>query len=125
MASNQKIVNLGLLLGGGALFLFLMNLTRAVWGLVGLRRMPDWILEPHVLIGLALAGTAALVVRRNETSNRYLNEVAQELSKVTWPSRKEAALSTGVSCVLVAVCAVVLFFYDSLWAIILRGVFSL
>ncbi len=42
-------------------------------------------------------------------------EVIVELSKVTWPTRKETVVSTGVIVVMVAIAAVLMFGIDALW----------
>ncbi len=124
MASTQKIVNLGLIFAGAAVFLFLEKLTGAIWSLVRLPRMVDWIATPQAIIAFAIAAGAALIVRRNQKSNQFLNEAVTELSKVTWPPNKETVVSTGISCVLVAICALILFAFDSLWGTITRGLFA-
>jgi len=122
--ATQKIVNLGLLLVAACVFLFMVNLTQALWGLGGLPRFADWLVSPAQLISFGLTAGAGIYVRRTAASNQFLNEVVQELSKVTWPTRKETVMSTGVACVLVAICALVLFLFDSLWGTILRGIFN-
>ncbi|PIR20484.1 MAG: preprotein translocase subunit SecE [Deltaproteobacteria bacterium CG11_big_fil_rev_8_21_14_0_20_47_16] len=44
-----------------------------------------------------------------------MNEVAQELSKVTWPPRKETVVSAGVIAVLVGIVSLILVGFDTLW----------
>lgn len=124
MQATQKIVNLGLLLVAVSVFLFLMNLTQTIWGVAGLPRLADWLVSPAQLISFGVTVSAGIYVRRSAVSNQFLNEVVQELSKVTWPTQKETVLSTGVACVLVVVCALVLLMFDSLWGTILRGIFN-
>ena len=95
-----------------------------LWVLAGLPRFAEWLVSPVQLLSFGLTAGAAIYVRRASVSNQFLNEVVQELSKVTWPTRQETVLSTGVACVLVVICAVVLLAFDSLWGTILRGIFS-
>ena len=123
MSASQKIVNLGLLVTGCAVFFFMANLTQSIWGLVGLPRMADWLVSPAHIISFALTAGGGLYVRRSDHTNQYLNEVVQELSKVTWPTQKETVISTGVACVLVVFSALVLLGYDSLWGTVLGGLF--
>lgn len=115
MQSTQKIVNLGLIFAGVAVFLFLTNLVQALWGLAHLPRMHEWIFTPPDLISFVLTLGAGFYTRRHEKANRFLNEVVTELSKVTWPESKETAVSTGISCILVAICALILLLFDVLW----------
>jgi preprotein translocase SecE subunit len=125
MQSSQKIVNLGLILAGVAVFLFLSNMIQALWGLARLPRMQEWIILPTDLISFALTVGGCFYSRRHEKANKFLNEVAIELSKVTWPENKETVISTGISCVMVVICAVILLTFDSLWGTIMRGLFAL
>lgn len=122
---SQKIVNLSLVLAGIGAFLFFSNAFSALWSLIGLPRMPEWIVAPPDILSFVVVATAGIIARKNEKANTFLNEVTVELSKVTWPDNKETLISTGVSCVLVVICAVILFGFDSLWGTIIRGIFTL
>jgi preprotein translocase subunit SecE len=51
---------------------------------------------------------------------QFLREVRQEASKVTWPTRKETMISTGMVLVMVVVAAVFFFIVDELIAIGVR-----
>ncbi len=125
MQSTQKIVNLGLILIGTAIFLFMTNLVKFVWSIAELPRMSEWIVGPPALVSFGLVAIAGIYTRRHEHWNRFLNEAVTELSKVTWPEQKETVMSTGVTCVLVAICALILFLLDSLWGTIMRGLFAI
>lgn len=124
MQSTQKIVNLGLILGGVAVFLFLSNLVQTLWSLTHLPRMHEWIFTPPDMISFVLTVGAGFYTRRHERANQFLNEVVTELSKVTWPESKETALSTGISCILVVICALILLTYDLFWGWAMRKLFS-
>jgi preprotein translocase subunit SecE len=50
------------------------------------------------------------------TPLEFLRQVRQETSKVTWPTRKETAVTTGMVFVMVAVMAVFFFFVDQILA---------
>ena len=43
---------------------------------------------------------------------QFLREVRQEVSKVTWPSRKETTVSTAMVFVMVFLAAIFFFFID-------------
>ena len=45
---------------------------------------------------------------------QFLREVRQEASKVTWPTRKETTISTGMVVVMVIVAAIFFFVADEL-----------
>lgn len=122
---TQKWVNLGLLFGSAALFIFLSRLVGVIWDLGRLPVPSEWPVEPVYLIGFAAAVAAGVLTRRNEVANVFLNEVVLELSRVTWPTRKETIASAGVVVVLIAICAVILFLIDSLWGTVIRGILAL
>ncbi len=46
----------------------------------------------------------------------FITQVRQETSKVTWPTRKETAVTTVVVFIMVAVMAVFFFFVDQILA---------
>ena len=46
----------------------------------------------------------------------FMRQVRQETSKVTWPTRKETVVTTGMVFVMVTVMAVFFFFVDQILA---------
>jgi preprotein translocase subunit SecE len=52
----------------------------------------------------------------------FFREVKVELSKVTWPPRKELITSTGVVIVAVIIAGVFIGVFDFIWNIIVRSV---
>ena len=44
----------------------------------------------------------------------FLRQVRQETSKVTWPTRKETLVTTGMVFVMVTVMAIFFFFVDQI-----------
>ena len=51
---------------------------------------------------------------------QFIREVRQEASKVTWPTRKETAISTGMVVVMVVLAAVFFFIVDELLSLGVR-----
>ncbi len=51
---------------------------------------------------------------------QFLREVRQEAAKVTWPSRKETMISTGMVVAMVVVSALFFFVVDELMALGVR-----
>lgn len=122
---TQKWVNLGLLLGSLLVFLLLGKLTVAVWDMARLPLMEDWVVEPPYLLSFVIAAGLGIWTRRNERANGFFNEVALELSRVTWPGRKETVASAGVVIVLIGIASVILFLIDSLWGTMIQGIMTL
>jgi preprotein translocase subunit SecE len=65
-----------------------------------------------VLIGVFTA--AALY--RHRPSYTLTHEVVDELSKVTWPTRKETSSSTVTVVIVSLIAAFVLFMFDTVWS---------
>lgn len=57
--------------------------------------------------------TAAAKPRRRGRVIQYFREVAAEMKKVTWPSKKELIAYTTAVLVLVAIFTVITFIFDS------------
>ncbi|HEX5035655.1 MAG TPA: preprotein translocase subunit SecE [bacterium] len=121
MEKTQKWVNLGLLVAAVLIFLFLNQLFSALWGFARLPVNEDWPVEPAQILAFVVAAGAALWARRYQRSNVFLNEVATELSKVSWPERKDTVSSAGVVVVLISIASLILFLIDSLWRFAVQG----
>jgi preprotein translocase subunit SecE len=125
MQQTQKWVNLGLLVAALLAFLFMNQLFSAIWGAARLPINEDWPVEPSQLLAFVMAAGLGVWARRYQRANVFLNEVAQELSKVTWPERKDTVKAAGVVIVLLSIAAGLLFVIDSIWRVAVRGVLSL
>jgi preprotein translocase subunit SecE len=55
---------------------------------------------------------------------RFVREVRAEVSKVTWPSRKETMITTGLVFALSALAAVFFFVADQVIGIAVRALFA-
>ncbi len=73
---------------------------------------------PFVL-GLGVAAGAFAVVRRHEEANRFGVEVAVELRKVVWPTRKEVTGTTTAVLIVVFITAMILFLFDKLFGLLM------
>jgi preprotein translocase subunit SecE len=84
--------------------------------------------EPKDEIVFPLAGVVGVLVTlyywRKQEARQYADEVAEELSKVTWPSRKEVTNSTTV-VVLTTVFATVFFaLMDRFWSFVTDKIYT-
>jgi preprotein translocase subunit SecE len=70
------------------------------------------------VLSAAIAVSLALVLYRNEKSHRLVVDVVSELSKVTWPSRKEPYASTIVVIVTSIIAAAIVGSFDFVWSAI-------
>ena len=73
--------------------------------------------ESIVTAGAVVAGlVTAVVLYKTAPVYGIVHGVTEELSKVTWPTRKETSSSTIVVIVTSIVAGLVLFLFDSVWA---------
>jgi preprotein translocase subunit SecE len=73
--------------------------------------------ETIATVGAVFLGiVTAIALYRHKPSYSLTHEVAEELSKVTWPTRKETSSSTVVVVVASIIAAFVLFMFDTVWA---------
>jgi len=91
-----------------------------------------WVLDKAANIGLAyftepnellVTGGSAIVavivmfsIYSNASVQRMSNDVAAELSKVTWPSRQETTTSTFVVIIASLIAAAIVGAFDAIWS---------
>jgi preprotein translocase subunit SecE len=84
--------------------------------------------EPHDELVYLVAGVIGVAVAlyywRKPTSRQYANEVAEELSKVTWPSRKEVTNSTTVVLFYTLFATVFFALMDQFWKYVTDKIYS-
>jgi preprotein translocase subunit SecE len=56
---------------------------------------------------------------------QFVREVRQEVAKVTWPSRKETLVTTGLVAAMSVLAALFFLLVDQLIALMMRGLFGL
>lgn len=114
--SYQQWVSLSFLGLAFIAFMLMGRVTELFWDLFRLPFPSEWPLTPPELVGLLSAAVLFMVLRRNETTNTFMNEAAVELSKVTWPAQKETVMATGVIMLVIAFFSLALALYDVVWA---------
>lgn len=115
MQRNQKFVSLIYLACGFVAWLIFRELFATVWAIAHLKVPADWVLPPSEIVAIVLGIATFVMLLRNRKVNDFTNDTLTELGKVTWPKRKETAISTGVVSVLVGIAAALLFGFDMLW----------
>lgn len=108
----NKAVHL-MFLSGGLLLFLVLNLTGDwVWGYFS--RAPN----PFVINGLAAAAAlvAGISLYRNDRVYTLASDVAAELQKVTWPTKKETQAATLVVIVTVIIASLILGAFDAAWS---------
>lgn len=76
--------------------------------------------EPNEIMVTAGSAVVAVLVMftiySNATVQRLSNDVAGELSKVTWPSRQETTTSTFVVIIASLIAAAIVGAFDAIWS---------
>jgi len=75
-------------------------------------------------VGFTIAGVATLIAWRNEMVFGLASEVAGELRKVSWPSRKETLQSTIVVIVTTIIASGFLGVFDAVWSWVTRMIYG-
>jgi preprotein translocase subunit SecE len=75
-------------------------------------------------IALVVGVLASLYYWKKPSSRQYTNEVAEELSKVTWPNRKEVTSSTFVVIVTTLFATVFFALMDQFWKYVTDHIYS-
>ena len=71
-----------------------------------------------------VAGIATYICWKNEQIFALANEVTTELSKVTWPTRKETVSSTIIVIITTIVAALLLGLFDATWSWVTRMIYG-
>ena len=78
--------------------------------------------SPKPEVAGSMPATPAKKVKKNMKFNpaKYLREVRQEVSKVTWPSKKETFTSAGIVLIVISIAAVILMLVDQFFSFLVR-----
>jgi preprotein translocase subunit SecE len=84
---------------------------------------------PGIFRGGARAGAARLSLKDWKLAKldpaQFIREVRQEVNRVTWPTRKETLVTTGLVLAMSALAAVFFLLVDLAISQVMRGVFGL
>ena len=96
----------------------LVQITETVWNSLNLSvtAVPPPNKALTIVIGGAGAIFLAVYLWRHPRVNNLAMEIVVELSKVTWPTRKELSASTVVVIILSVIASVILGLFDFFWA---------
>ena len=108
----NKPVHLIYLCSGLLAFVLLKWTGEWIWGYFA--RTPDEFLVTALAAVVALGG--GIYYYRKEDSYNLVNEVTNELKKVTWPTSKEVKTATIVVIIMTILSAVILGLFDFTWS---------
>ncbi len=108
----NKPVHLVYLCGGLLLFYLLQWTGDWIWGYFS--RSPN---ELYLTIGsFVVAFLTGVITYRNQNIYGFINEVAVECNKVTWPGWKDVRAATIVVIIMTIISASILGFFDLIWS---------
>lgn len=97
---------------------FLIKSATAIWTI--LADTVDAVPEPNATTIAVGAGLVSLITGvltyRSKKVHGFVTEVCVELSKVTWPTRKETWAQTIVVLIVSVIAAVILGVFDAIWS---------
>jgi len=101
-----------------ALAWVLIKSSNAIWTI--LADSVDAVPEPNataIAVGAGLvAFISAVVAYRSKKVHTFVVEVCVELSKVSWPTRKETWSQTIIVIIVSIIAAIILGVYDAVWS---------
>ncbi len=125
MTQNKKWLDISM--GGAAILAWLLFrlFLDATWDYFRLPVQESWPVPLPEILAFILGFCVFFVLKKSNKINEFGGEVISELSKVTWPTRKETLVSTGVIIVMVGIAAMLLFAFDTIWGTLTRSFLEL
>lgn len=114
----QKYVTLAYVAAGLLCWMLLTKTASSVWEIMKWTdyRILGEKLTMTTFIGLSFAALLFLFLYRSQRVNGQAAEIATELRKVTWPTRKETFAATTVVIITTFIIAIILGLFDLVWA---------
>ena len=64
------------------------------------------------------------MIKEKTSPQQFIQEVRQEVSKVTWPTRKETLITTGMVLVMIFLCAIFFLLVDQFFAFVIQMILA-
>ncbi len=109
----MKYVHVMFFSGGILLIWLLIRILDSIWLAFPSIPYNEWILHA---ISIAFGGGVTLYCWNHQQLKSLSTEIVGELSKVTWPNRKETSSSTVVVIITSCIAAMILGMFDFFWA---------
>jgi len=116
MNKTKKIVNICLIIVAVFLYLLASQIVELVFDWLNLAITRDYWLTIPEFISIGIAALSYIVVLKNKTVMGFLTEAVTELSKVTYPTKKEAGQSAVIVIIMVAIATLFLALFDTIWS---------
>lgn len=110
----KRWINISFAVAAILLVLVFKQVLDAVWDSF---RLPisNLPVEWPTIIGVGLGVLIFFGLQKSQKVVTFMNEVVLELSKVTWPVKKETLLSAVIVIIMVGIASVIMFAFDTVW----------
>lgn len=123
MNRNSKIINLCFLVCAFIAWLLVSKLIDTVFGILKINYGMEWVVSLPDVAGILAGIILFIIMNRTQKIKVFADDVIVEMSKVTWPERKETVLSTGIIIIMVAIASLILLGFDFVWGTIVKIIF--
>ena len=111
----QRFVNLGFLVVGVLAALLVSHILTSAIPMFDLETKIKNIQVTRQIVSLVIGAAVAFFMYQHPKVNAFANEVAVELSRVTWPSNRDTNSGTIVVVVMVIISGLILGLLDYVW----------
>jgi preprotein translocase subunit SecE len=123
MNKNSKIMNLCFLVCAFVAWLLVSKALDAVFGILKINYGMEWVVSLPNVVGILAGIVLFIFMNRAQKIRLFADDVIVEMTKVTWPERKETVLSTGIIIIMVAIASLILLGFDFVWGTIVKFIF--
>ena len=110
----KQWVNIAFAVAAILLFMVFQQVLETVWDSFKLP-MSNLPVEWPGIISAGLGVAVFFGLQKNQKTVVFMNEVVLELTKVTWPVKKETMLSAVIVIIMVGIASVIMFLFDAGW----------
>ncbi|OVE80714.1 preprotein translocase subunit SecE [bacterium K02(2017)] len=121
---SKKIVNICLIIAALFLYYIASQIVELIFDNLNLPITREFGLTVPEIISVFVALISYVIAIKNSSWMGFLNEAVTELSKVTYPTKKESGQSAVVAIVMVSVATVFLAIFDSFWSYVTQLILS-
>lgn len=113
---SEKIVNICLIILCVFLYLVASQIAELVFDWLEVATTRDYLLTFPEIASILFCSLVFVFARRSKHLMVLLNEAVNELSKVSYPTKKESGQSAVVVIVMVGIATLFLALFDSVWS---------
>jgi preprotein translocase subunit SecE len=121
----SRYVNLGFIATGLLLWLVLSKALGSLWAVLkwnNFRILGDKLTLTD-FVGFGFSALIVIYLWRHERINTVAHEIAQELKKVTWPTRQELKMATIVVIITTFIISAILGLFDAFWSMVTSWIY--